>query len=107
MAAHPAKDDFAMGYERLADGKRIKDFITRTVRDAGAIHGDEELTTDQTVEGVGPDVMHDASDAPLPNILFNGQLLEGSSDSADEDGILSVLDDSDVSTSDSESEGGE
>jgi hypothetical protein len=39
---YAASDDFEAGYLALADGKKIKEFITRTLRDAGAIHGDSE-----------------------------------------------------------------
>jgi hypothetical protein len=68
-STHVAKNDFKAGYEILADGKRIKEFIVRTLRDAGAIHRDNDPTNDP--------VDNTDRDLPMPNMLIDGCLVNG------------------------------
>lgn len=70
-----AKDDFTAGFMELTRGGKIKDFITRTLKDAGAIHGDD---VDEE-EDDGPE------EVPLPNMMVGGQLMAGNEVDPDED----------------------
>ncbi|GBE85253.1 hypothetical protein SCP_0704400 [Sparassis crispa] len=102
-STHAAQDDFEVGYQRLVDGKRIKDFVARTLRDAGAIHGDEDLDTNAVASN--PDITsgREDSDIPsLPSVLVNGQLIHGAAE-LEQDHEEYLLWDSDDSTTESES----
>jgi hypothetical protein len=68
-----ANDDFSAGYVKLSGGK-VKEFIKRTMADAGNIHGDD----DGVEESRAPEQL------PLPNVVMDGLLYCGSDDSSDE-----------------------
>jgi len=74
-----ASDDFEAGYLALADGKKIKEFITRTLRDAGAIHGDGEDASDDSSDD-------DTEDAPMPNMTIGGRLVASNEIDSDDEG---------------------
>lgn len=65
---YATKNDLEVGYGMLAQGPKIRDFVARTLRDAGAIHGEGE--GDDSMEGSGEEV-------PLPNMLVNNILISG------------------------------
>lgn len=70
---HIAHDDFEAGYHRFKTTPRISEFITRTLRDAGAIHD------------AGDDIAHtmprDIQDnGPFPNIMVEGTLVVSDED---------------------------
>ncbi|TFY76680.1 hypothetical protein EWM64_g7330 [Hericium alpestre] len=69
---HVARDDWAAGDIRLGDGKRIKEYIERTLRDAGNIHGDEESSAKLEHDEYDPEQL-----ILLPNMLINGELVAG------------------------------
>lgn len=73
--SHEANVDFDSGFEELTRGGKIKQFITRTLKDAGAIHGDD---VDED-EDDGPE------EVPLPNMMVGGQLLAGDEIDLDEE----------------------
>ncbi|KAJ7143535.1 hypothetical protein C8R43DRAFT_891527 [Mycena crocata] len=60
---HRANDDFEAGYLKLSKGK-VKDFIKRTIADAGNLHGDDD----------GVDESHSPAQVPFPNVVINGVL---------------------------------
>ncbi|KAI0054820.1 hypothetical protein BV25DRAFT_1816482 [Artomyces pyxidatus] len=101
---HIAQDDFAVGYDRLLTSKKLQDFVDRTVRDAGAIHADEDEDDDKQhgtgdahgSNGVdGPEGR--ISELPMPNMVVNGRLEDGKffdeEDSEDEDEVDDEVDD--------------
>ena len=65
---HKASDDFENGYLIFANIKRIPDFISRTLKDAGTIHRDGDME---------PDSPDDFEDAPMPNMVIGGSLVAG------------------------------
>ncbi|KAI0065339.1 hypothetical protein BV25DRAFT_1836202 [Artomyces pyxidatus] len=71
-----AQDDFLGGYNWLSanNEKKIKDFINRTLRDAGNIHADEDVASDVSVPTASA---ADTSAAPMPSMLIGGELVDG------------------------------
>jgi hypothetical protein len=63
---YEASDDFEKGYSLLI--KKIPEFISRTLKDAGAIHADGD---------VDPDMPDNSDDAPMPNMMLHGSLMAG------------------------------
>lgn len=61
---HKAADDFEKGYLLLT--KKIPEFISRTLKDAGAIHADDDIDSDT------PD---ESNDVPMPNMMVRGFLV--------------------------------
>ncbi|KII90407.1 hypothetical protein PLICRDRAFT_157547 [Plicaturopsis crispa FD-325 SS-3] len=83
---HKAQDDFEVGYLRLADSTRIEDFIARTLRDAGDIHGegDDVETEMEDIDGA-----HRG-----PSMMMNGNLVNDlDSEHEDSDDSLSGTED--------------
>lgn len=83
ILGHVAKDDFEAGNMILSDGSRIKNFIHRTLLDAGNIQ-DEEGSAQVAAEEQGGSGQ---GDVPLPNVVIGGIFHmgdEGGDDEADE-----------------------
>ncbi|KAJ7494342.1 hypothetical protein B0H11DRAFT_1717440 [Mycena galericulata] len=72
---HKANDDFETGFLKLADGK-VKDFIKRTLADAGNLHANDDGDQESRTPGK----------LPLPNVVVDGLLYCGGDDSDSEDG---------------------
>ena len=79
-STHKAQNDFEEGYLILANGKKIKEFVTRTLRDAGAIHGDDDIFDDPVDEM--------EQELPMPNMLIDGRLVDGAEEPEGADGDL-------------------
>ena len=90
--AHRAQDDFDEGYVMLGEGRKVKEFIKRTLVDAGAIYDDMESD-----EAQGSD---DRPSPPLPNMLVNGILVSGEEHDNDADLSLFNNDSSDEDVED-------
>jgi len=67
----------------LGHGRKVKDFVKRTLMDAGVIYDD--ALADQA-----PDP-EDRPSPPLPNMLINGSLVTGESNSEDQDEIMALF----------------
>jgi len=80
---HRAHSDFEEGYIMLGHGRKVKDFVKRTLMDAGVIYDD--ALADQA-----PDP-EDRPSPPLPNMLINGSLVTGESNSEDQDEIMALF----------------
>ncbi|KAF7983685.1 hypothetical protein HWV62_19613 [Athelia sp. TMB] len=94
---HKAKDNFSEGYNMLATGNKIKNFITRTMSDAGAIH-DTEGTAAGDDEPEEP-----IENPPLPGIIIDGKLVTGDTleeEFGDDDTLDSDLEEEDVAMAD-------
>ncbi|KAI0038007.1 hypothetical protein FA95DRAFT_1506196 [Auriscalpium vulgare] len=65
---HNAQDDFTVGLELLManNEKKVRDFVSRTIRDAGALH---EAGEDADEDDVEPDKR------PMPSVLVGGELV--------------------------------
>lgn len=75
-----ASDDFDVGQRRLENTNRIKDFVERTILDAGAIHGVEE--EDAPPSGI---VLNPDSEIEVPHMLIDGQFVVGDENEMDAD----------------------
>ncbi|KAI0318233.1 hypothetical protein OF83DRAFT_1083068 [Amylostereum chailletii] len=66
-----AQDDWAIGYQKFRSGTRIQDFIERTIRDAGDLHGPDapEVEADTHAEDEGQTA------GVLPNMIIGGVLV--------------------------------
>lgn len=64
-----ASDDFDAGQRRLENTSRIKDFIERTILDAGAIHTPEDEVPQ------AHDINLNPAPVELPNMLVDGELV--------------------------------
>jgi hypothetical protein len=83
-----AHDDFEVGYTKPTASSRIKDFIQRTLMDAGNIHGnDTDAHEDDDLAG--------DYDIPLPNVLVGGVLIGSAEEENDEHGLGSDLEEED------------
>lgn len=78
---HKAQDNFEQGYITLADGAKIKEFIHRTLLDAGNVNGDNDEDED------APQEMDDepSSELPMPNTVMGGVLVLGDDDDGSEE----------------------
>ncbi|TFY69112.1 hypothetical protein EVJ58_g610 [Rhodofomes roseus] len=92
-STHIPRNDFEAGYEQLEDGNKLRDFVKRTLRDAGAIH-----ETDSESQGVVPDEAEASGgngvrvDLPMPSMQINGLLVVADEDDSDKsDGASSDI----------------
>ncbi|KAF5386775.1 hypothetical protein D9615_001662 [Tricholomella constricta] len=78
---HAARDDFEVGYLKFSDGKKIQEFIERTLRDAGAIHSDDgnRANDGNGNEGEGRDGHDEGDEAArfVPSMMVDGRLVLG------------------------------
>ena len=84
---HSTQDDFEAGYDRFDTTPRITDFISRTLRNAGAIHD----SGDDITHTMPMDVQ---DDGPIPNVVVDGTLVisdENASTNAEEEQHMNVL----------------
>ncbi|KAJ7081406.1 hypothetical protein B0H15DRAFT_803715 [Mycena belliarum] len=73
-----ASDDFETGYIKLSSGK-VKNFIKRTIADAGNLHGDQD--------GIDEEEQSHPARLPFPNVVIDGILhCGGDSDSEESSG---------------------
>ncbi|KAI0043311.1 hypothetical protein FA95DRAFT_411632 [Auriscalpium vulgare] len=70
-SGHVAQDDFEVGFRSYAanDSKKIRDFVERTIQDMADLHSAEEML-ESTTE-------HVLEDLPLPNMVIDGELVDG------------------------------
>lgn len=85
---HLAADNFDIGQQRLENTSRIRDFVERTILDAGAIH-----TSEDEVSHTG-DITLNPTPVELPNMLVDGELVIVDEEILDDAG----LDDEDLAT---------
>ncbi|KAI0309531.1 hypothetical protein OF83DRAFT_1071913 [Amylostereum chailletii] len=72
-AGRRAQDDFATGFQKFKSGTRIQDFIERTIRDAGDLHGAD--ATDVAVDDAVERAEGENSQGVLPNMIVDGVLV--------------------------------
>ncbi|KAI0312418.1 hypothetical protein OF83DRAFT_1176656 [Amylostereum chailletii] len=79
-----AQDDYSKGFNGFEDGKRLQDFIERTIRDSGDLHGAD--TADVEAEMAAEMEAEEWTPVALPNMIVDGMLV--SADDLDEDDNL-------------------
>ncbi|KAI0038909.1 hypothetical protein FA95DRAFT_1550988 [Auriscalpium vulgare] len=75
---HVARDDFMSGHKNLSNNneKKLKDFVQRTIRDAGALHESGEVSDDDTADEASAGTSAAAAaELPMPAVIVDGTLV--------------------------------